>query len=829
MADAKVLEAQQWVNATYGSVTGYQPCPEDGRTGWSTMYSLIMGLQHELGISPVVASFGPTTMSRFAALGEIGFGWDVNRNIVAILEHGLFCKGYWGVEPDSYGWFTGVTREAVKDLRANMGIPEGDGTINATIAKCILNMDAYVVVAGGTDKIRVIQQWLNGRYWQRSAYSIGPADGIYSRDVQKSLMIGLQYELGLEPNGNFGPGTQAGLRQHTVRQGDSGIFVELFTAACVFNEPVILRGLDDSEVRTTFKSTFDDKTREFVEIFQEFSQLYSQGDASYGVGEYDTWAQLLVSMGNADRTATGSDTRFEITASRARWMYDNGYRVVGRYLYDPPGSDLDKEIKPGELQTIFDAGLRVFPIYQDNARQLSDFTYGQGYQHALNAHDLASGYGFDRGTTIYFAVDYDAQQWEIDGQPVGVIAYFNGVVAGLASRGKKYFHGVYGSRNVCANVTKRTGARFSFVSGMSWGFSGNLGYPLPSNWAMNQIKEFQVVNGSDTFDLDRDVWRRGTYAEPAVGSVNSSAGPADSFIAYVQRVYDLAVAYKAANDVGTDASRLVMEHIRHRKYQGLTWWWLAGAYDGDFVEYCDSRGAGVPDSYSFTDPVTGYNLDAAHLMATANGFLVASDPDDKGDATGGDVAGWGGDIMTFWADWRNSEEQYASPGAFCQAKLAVPGTVSSFSFTDMIEDVDGYLLAKHVAAGGDIVDWVTSQYNDGGGLTRFRAHFDRRWQTAGNSTSSCGRLLFGAADSKISPARFALITAAGAVLPGDYVLLPGGQAKFDEFCQGFTDRQLALIGLENSRAAQYRRNLEAYQEQAAKRAAARATGKSVHS
>lgn len=87
------------MNSTYGNVTGYVRCPENGNTGWATMNSLIMGLQHELGISPVVASFGSTTYSKFAALGDIGFGWDKNRNIVAVLEYGLWCKGYWAVSP----------------------------------------------------------------------------------------------------------------------------------------------------------------------------------------------------------------------------------------------------------------------------------------------------------------------------------------------------------------------------------------------------------------------------------------------------------------------------------------------------------------------------------------------------------------------------------------------------------------------------------------------------------------------------------------------------------------------------------------------------------
>ncbi|GAA3893980.1 hypothetical protein GCM10023084_53520 [Streptomyces lacrimifluminis] len=56
MADEKVLEAQRWVNRKYSGVNGYTRCAEDGRTGWGTMRALTMGLQHELGISPVVAS-----------------------------------------------------------------------------------------------------------------------------------------------------------------------------------------------------------------------------------------------------------------------------------------------------------------------------------------------------------------------------------------------------------------------------------------------------------------------------------------------------------------------------------------------------------------------------------------------------------------------------------------------------------------------------------------------------------------------------------------------------------------------------------------------------
>jgi hypothetical protein len=43
VVDKRVLEAQRWVNSTYGSVSGYQRCDEDGITGWTTIYSPVRG------------------------------------------------------------------------------------------------------------------------------------------------------------------------------------------------------------------------------------------------------------------------------------------------------------------------------------------------------------------------------------------------------------------------------------------------------------------------------------------------------------------------------------------------------------------------------------------------------------------------------------------------------------------------------------------------------------------------------------------------------------------------------------------------------------------
>lgn len=808
MVDQQVLRGQKWVNETYGSVAGYSRCPEDGRTGWSYMYSLIMGLQHELGISPVVANFGPGTSARFEALGDIGFGWEENRNIVALLQFGLWGKGYWAVEPESEGWFTGVTRAAVEEIRSDMGIG-GEGVINVKIAECVFNLDAYVVVAGGSEKIRSIQQWLNKNYWMKEAASIGPTDGNYSRDVQKTLMIALQYELGLaNPNGNFGPGTKAGLKANTLSKGDTGVLVSLFTAACVFNEPVPIGGGE----RTTFKSNFDDETVAYVKLFQEFSYLQENG-----MGDYDTWCQLLVSMGNPDRDVTASDTRFVIDDARAQWLSDNGYRIVGRYLYSPD-PDYEKEILPGELETILDHNLRAFPIMQVHGRSVAEYNYSNGYQHALKAHAQAESFGINRGTIIYFAVDYDATQPEIDEY---IIPYFHGISAGLANRGKKYGHGVYGSRNVCIDVTDKTFARYSMVSGMSWGFSGNLGFPLPANWAFNQIKEISdiSISGSEPIDLDNDVWR--PNSDPGITSLNDSGGPADDFINYIQELYDLAGSY----DTGASPqkrSQLVMEYIRHHEYgdknafNELGWWYLIGSYDEGFVTYCEDRGKSIKKS--FIDPITQYPLGSEHMMATANAHLLTDQPGDKGDANGGDVGGWAGDLMTFWSDWRNSEEEYANPRDFAHDKLAVPGVVSSFGFPDLIEDADGYLLARAVRGGKNIVDAVKTQYNEGGGLTRFNDYFTQRWGNATNCKAAAHTALT-ALDGTLSVAQIRLISMRGAVLPGDYAQLPEGPENISRFEQGFVDALLARMGMEEARRTEYRKNHKEYLNAARARSA----------
>lgn len=669
-----------------------------------------------------------------------------------------------------------------------MGL-EQDGRVQAKVFKAALNMDAYVLLAGGSDEVRSIQQWLNERYWTKSTCSIGPADGHFSRDVQQGLMKAIQLEVGIAEDsatGTFGPGTQAGLKAHPVAQGNSGIFVQLFSAACVFNQPVIDK--EGTTWNTSFKKEFDDKLVQFVKAFQKFSALFisgSDGSPSVsGYGDYATWAQLLISTGDPDRKVDASDTAYTITASRGARLFSDGYRYVGRYINETSTGGGSKILEEGELGDIFGAGLRVFPIFQDNARDYGNFNWSNGYDHGQLAHDQGVHFGFDRSTVIYFACDYDAT----DDQMGKIIEYYQGVQSGLSSRGKRYVMGVYGSRNVCGQVTNATDARYSFVSGMSTGFSGNLGFPLPQNWAFNQVKEYLVANGSDSFGLDADAHR--PHTDEGQNAVNTPADPATGFVAAIDQLYELAQRYGKGNP-----SQLVTEYVRHVGYTDTKWKALIGDVDWDFVQYADDHGAGIPKD--FDDPFSGHRLDVQHLMASVNGHYLKP----VGDISlpnAGDVSGWAGDLYTFYGEWRRDSDSYSSGYTYCQDRLAKIGVASSFGFSDMVVDADAYLIAERVRAGVPLTSAVREHYLGDGGKSRFTHYLDKRFGGTRDSATDIARTaLVMDYDPTIDAGRLVLIKSTS----GTVFFMPPGTLpsdKITEFCHGFADVLVSRAALESA-------------------------------
>ncbi|MFT8609746.1 MAG: peptidoglycan-binding protein, partial [Liquorilactobacillus nagelii] len=96
--DQMVLATQQWLNKTYGGVSGFQKAPENGQTGWATIYSLREGLQHELKLTTLGEGFGDKTKEALAKVID-NIKKDSPSNIIKLIKGAFWCKG---ISPNSF-------------------------------------------------------------------------------------------------------------------------------------------------------------------------------------------------------------------------------------------------------------------------------------------------------------------------------------------------------------------------------------------------------------------------------------------------------------------------------------------------------------------------------------------------------------------------------------------------------------------------------------------------------------------------------------------------------------------------------------------------------
>lgn len=492
MTDQMVLKTQQWLNRTYRSKAGFGSVIEDGYTGWGTVNALIRALQIELGITTTANNFGPGTISRFQSRWPNGIhqqddGAQETSNVYGIIQGALWCKGYSAGASDITTHFYSGTGKAIKQLKSDMGIG-GDSTVTLDVMKALLSMQQFVLLRsyGGISAIRQAQQQINQQY--RAYTGIIPTDGLYGREMNTALIQVLQAIEGFSPaeaTGNFGNGTKARLTIVTPSNAASlPKWAWLAQVALVCNRI----SPDIYPSAQTALSTF-------VPQFQAKYQLPRSG-----VVDSTTWMSLLTSKGDPNRACKACDTRFEITAERLNLLKANGYEIVGRYLTEPnqdskDPSDYFKAIRPGELERITKGGMKFFPIFQEYSTKLRHFTRENGARHATLARQAAQRLGIP-GTYIYFAVDFDATDPEVTSH---ILPYFQGVRGSL---GGGYKVGIYASRNICSRIIKAGYAGSAFVSDMSTGFSGNLGFPIPDDWNYDQFTEISDYKGAG-FDLDR--------------------------------------------------------------------------------------------------------------------------------------------------------------------------------------------------------------------------------------------------------------------------------------------------------------------------------------
>ncbi|WPC42320.1 glycoside hydrolase domain-containing protein [Clostridium sp. JS66] len=511
--DEMVLKTQKWLNSTYNGKGGYSTIPEDGATGWATMNALVTALQIELGIYNPNGNFGPATTAAFKMLVK----GTPNVNQVYILQGGLFCKGY---NPTGFtGVFGDNTAAAVSKLQLNAGLDQ-TGNVNALLMKSILSMDAFTLLNfggyNGDPNIRIIQQRLNQKYSsnQYFASDIGlvPCDGIYARATNKALLYALQIEEGISvPNGVFGPTTKSRCPVLSLGTTKSN-FTFLLQCALYCNkfDPNGLNGKYEEGVKMA------------VTNFQKFCCLSVDGTAGM-----QTWASLLVSTGDNTRKGTACDCASTITSDKAKTLKNNGYKAIGRYLTGK------YKMTSTEINTIFISGLKIIPIFETGGYELSYFTPYQGIIDAKEAIQVAHDFGFNKGTIIYFTVDFDA----LDGNVTSsVLPYFREIYRAFSRTKTDYKIGIYGARNVCSRVAAEGYSCSSFVCDMSSGFSGNLGYPLPKDWTIDQISTVTLGSGSAQIEIDNNICSVDNIGESNITLNNNASGLPDPAQKVLERI-----------------------------------------------------------------------------------------------------------------------------------------------------------------------------------------------------------------------------------------------------------------------------------------------------
>ena len=707
MADLKVQQVQEWLLSTYGNRSEFAAFASEsdfeanGITDNTTVTALIYALQYELGISGVTGNFGPTTISLAPKISFSNAG-NYSENIIKILEGGLWCHGYsagYNEDEDSFGGtYDSDTDAAVKQLQNDIGI-NPSGNFDGYLWKALLSTDAYVTTwTGGSEKLREAQQYLNGLaitgYFFTDDFLGGylPTDGLNSRQFSSALIYYLQANMGMyasEATGFIGEATKASLITVPDQLPGDVTTARHYVRIIVF--ALLANGYD-----LTINSYWSEETAAAVAQFQRDMALPQAGKV--GV---TTWMALLVSYGDKNRPYTACDTRFEITDARLGTLKAMGIQAVGRYIN---GTDF-KVLRDGEVQRIINGGLSLIPIYQENGISTSDFSESIGRSQALKANESAKKFGIPVDSIIYFAVDYDAQDWEISEY---ILPYFKGVSEALTN----YRVGVYGTRNVCSQVTSSGYAVTSYVSNMSSGFSGNLGFKMPENWNFDQFDEIEIADWA----IDKVVYS-GLY--PAVNSYYQSNDR--NMETVIEKIKDLEALvmdyreYRASTGGMIVPSpyhyysiNLVLDYLRRIKYSGIVWDSAIGLLsEGGFIDFVEKNNPSLnnyflsiissdEESAMVIDCLNGW-VDLAHLAYTTLGYSLENVNSPRF------WTGWGGDFATYADQIAKERIEMEKNGSYNEEeirdiayKLLGSKTGSTFNYSDIVTDADAVYIGNTI-------------------------------------------------------------------------------------------------------------------------------------
>jgi hypothetical protein len=199
-------------------------------------------------------------------------------------------------------------------------------------------------------------------------------------------------------------------------------------------------------------------------------------------------------MDAAGTALRGLDTTIELTRWASALRERHGFDFALRYY----SHNAAKNLSLGEALALAAAGMRIGVVWETYGTHVRYFTRAQGLADSVAAWRYAREViGQPFGSAIYFAVDYDATQADLDGP---VSNYFTGVRAGLYVAGEgqmQYEVGVYGSGLCCATIVEREQASLAWLS-QSTGFAGSKDYAAAQRYNLIQFRETRLTMDDGT-------------------------------------------------------------------------------------------------------------------------------------------------------------------------------------------------------------------------------------------------------------------------------------------------------------------------------------------
>ena len=172
--------------------------------------------------------------------------------------------------------------------------------------------------------------------------------------------------------------------------------------------------------------------------------------------------------------------------------------AIGRY-YTKNRSNT-KILTVEEAHRLTEAGIKIWPVYQNRHRFPSDFSAIKGKREAEDALDYAKNViNQPTGSGIYFSADFDASQSTFDS---AIRPHFEAIAAAFAAVGNPFRIGVYSSGAVCKDLLALGLVQLTWLS-QSSGFRGTQEFKASRRWNILQALPFpNFCDFDDKIDPD---------------------------------------------------------------------------------------------------------------------------------------------------------------------------------------------------------------------------------------------------------------------------------------------------------------------------------------